>query len=277
MREHASALILLVLTAGTIFAQQPFDNFDSTKLPLVQRVPDVDADNSGMSLTDLQSIALANNPTLRLAQAQVEAEQGAAFQAGLRPNPHVGYVAEQIGVNGTAGELQGGFVSQEFVRGNKLGLSRAKYSQRVQIAMTNPQAQQQREFSKPSQLRVPGYPQNMLGMEPMAMGDMKMPGMGMSEMKPSSPYAMDMSWKSMIEGRREAAGMRTGWSIGVEELSKVVRVLSPELYDKLTNTDDVIEPNTSTPWGPGDAKPMHHDYLNHGEIKIDDMRMPNQK
>ena len=56
----------------------------------------------------------------------------------------VGYTSEQIGVNGTAGELQGGYVSQEIVTGGKLRLSRDKWAQRARIAATNAQAQQQR-------------------------------------------------------------------------------------------------------------------------------------
>jgi cobalt-zinc-cadmium efflux system outer membrane protein len=101
-------------------------------------------ESGGFTLEDLQGMALASNPTIVQAQTQVTAAQGMALQAGLPPNPNIGYVAEQIGVNGSAGELQGGFVSQEFVRGNKLGLSRAKYCQRVQIARTNLMAQQTR-------------------------------------------------------------------------------------------------------------------------------------
>ncbi len=97
-----------------------------------------------MSLQDLEGIALANNPTLVQANAQFQGEQGAAYQAGLWFNPVVGYTSEQIGVNGTAGETQGGFVAQEIVTGGKLRLSRAKWAQRAQIAATNAQAQQQR-------------------------------------------------------------------------------------------------------------------------------------
>ena len=128
-----------------------------------------------------------------------------------------------------------------------------------------------RQFSKPSQLKVPGYPQNMLGMVAMEMGDTKMDGMKMDESKkPSgkqkSRYAMDMSWMGMIEGRREAAGMRSGWSMGIEGLSTVVRVLPPDLYDKITTTSEPISPNTSSPWGPGDAKPMDHS--GHGGMKM---------
>lgn len=97
-----------------------------------------------LSLQELEGLALSNNPTLIQANAQFQAENGAAFQAGLWVNPVIGYASEQIGVNGTAGETQGGFVQQEFVTGGKLRLSRAKYAQRAQIATTNAYAQQQR-------------------------------------------------------------------------------------------------------------------------------------
>lgn len=97
-----------------------------------------------LTLQDLEGMALANNPTLVQANAQLQGEQGAAYQAGLPFNPVIGYTSEQIGVNGTAGETQGAYVAQEIVTGGKLRLSRAKYAQRAQIAATNAQAQQQR-------------------------------------------------------------------------------------------------------------------------------------
>jgi len=100
-----------------------------------------------LTLEDLEGMAMANNPTLVQAKAQFQGEQGAAYQAGLPFNPVIGYVGEQIGVDGTAGELQGGYVSQEIVTGGKLRLSRAKWAQRAQIAATNVQAQQQRVFN----------------------------------------------------------------------------------------------------------------------------------
>ncbi len=99
---------------------------------------------AALTLQDLEGMAMANNPTLVQANAQFRAEQGAAYQAGLWFNPVMGYTSEQIGVNGTAGETQGGFVAQEIVTGGKLRLSREKWAQRAQIAATNAQAQQQR-------------------------------------------------------------------------------------------------------------------------------------
>ncbi|WP_339736091.1 TolC family protein [uncultured Gimesia sp.] len=109
---------------------------------LPPRPDDVDAgQHAAISLDELEALAQANNPTLVQAVAQVEASSGAAYQAGLYPNPVVGYASDQIGINGTAGELQGAFVSQEFVTGGKLKLSRAKWTKQVAVAETNLSAQ----------------------------------------------------------------------------------------------------------------------------------------
>lgn len=153
-RIHDFVLMSAALTFGLTqcHAQQMDDYQTGSTYHLSSAVGDVGSPieslggqpTGSLTLEALQSMALASNPTLLQAQAQVDAASGMAEQAGLRPNPNVGYVAEQIGVNGTAGELQGGFISQEFVRGNKLGLSRAKYCQRVKIAETNLFAQQSR-------------------------------------------------------------------------------------------------------------------------------------
>lgn len=117
----------------------PHEQLDSTPPPVVAA-----EEYTALTLQDLEGMAMANNPTLVQANAQFQGEQGAAYQAGLPFNPVIGYVGEQIGVNGTAGELQGGYVAQEIVTGGKLRLSRAKWAQRAQIAATNAQAQQQR-------------------------------------------------------------------------------------------------------------------------------------
>ena len=82
-----------------------------------------------LSLSDLEAIALKNNPTLAQATAQITASRGAALEAGLYPNPVIGYEGEQMGAARTAGELQGGFVQQTIVTAGKLRLSRAKYNQ----------------------------------------------------------------------------------------------------------------------------------------------------
>jgi cobalt-zinc-cadmium efflux system outer membrane protein len=76
-------------------------------------------------------MALQGNPTLSQAAAQVEAARGRAVQAGLYPNPTVGYEADRIGAAGSAGEMQGVFIDQTIVTAGKLRLSRAKYAHEV--------------------------------------------------------------------------------------------------------------------------------------------------
>lgn len=120
----------------------PVGQSESLLLPAPDEV--VNEQPMVLTLETLEEMALSNNPTLVQAMAQVEAASGSAYQAGLYPNPVVGYASDQIGIAGTAGELQGGYVSQEFVTGGKLQLSRAKWSQAARIAETNRSAQYDR-------------------------------------------------------------------------------------------------------------------------------------
>lgn len=87
-----------------------------------------------LTLETLLKVARMRNPTLGQARAQIEAQRGKAVQAGLYPNPVVGYTGEQIGVKGTPGEFQGGFLRQEIVTAGKLRLSSEKYRARAGIA-----------------------------------------------------------------------------------------------------------------------------------------------
>jgi outer membrane protein TolC len=111
-----------------------------TEPPPVPAVPqsliDPVYESSGMPLTlqTLESMACSQNPTLRQAQAQIQAEMGKAIQAGLIPNPNLIYVGEQVGVGGTAGEWQGAQFQQRIVTGRKLQLSRAKFLQLTRAA-----------------------------------------------------------------------------------------------------------------------------------------------
>ena len=152
MRKLIIAIALFYLTIDRGLSQVPTKSLNTTSMSTSATGLnlEIQPETVGWSLGDFEAMAIDNNPTLRQARAQVQASRGAAQQAGLRPNLYVGIVAEQIGINGTAGELQGGFVSQEFVRGNKLGLSREKYLQRGRIAETNWTAQQQRVLNEVS-------------------------------------------------------------------------------------------------------------------------------
>ncbi|WP_202920174.1 TolC family protein [Urbifossiella limnaea] len=76
-------------------------------------------------LNDLLALAQARNPDLAAAAARVGEARGRMVQAGLYPNPTVGYSGNQINDGpGTPGQ-QGGYVAQEFVTAGKLRIATA--------------------------------------------------------------------------------------------------------------------------------------------------------
>lgn len=79
--------------------------------------------SGGMSLSEWERIAEQNNPALQQAAARVEAARAQWVQAGLRPNPRLGYQGTEIGDERKAGQ-QGAFVGQEFITAGKLQRSR---------------------------------------------------------------------------------------------------------------------------------------------------------
>lgn len=81
------------------------------------------------SLEDFEAFALNNNPTLKQAEAIARLSAGLARQAGLWPNPSVGYQGEQIRGGSFGGGEQGGFIQQTIVLGGKLGLRRNVFEQ----------------------------------------------------------------------------------------------------------------------------------------------------
>lgn len=95
----------------------------------VQVVPVTPAANQvpgapGMRLEDLEQMALSNNPTLAQVQANVLVSAGQARQAGLYPNPTVGYYGDEMRGGYIGGGKQGGFISQTIVTGGKLRAAR---------------------------------------------------------------------------------------------------------------------------------------------------------
>ncbi len=99
-----------------------------------------------LTLADLECMAFQSNPTLAAAAAKIEAARGRQLQAGLYPNPVVGYHATEVGNLGTAGQ-QGGYISQRFITGGKLGLDQAIAGKEIDEAYYRFQAQQQRVLS----------------------------------------------------------------------------------------------------------------------------------
>ena len=117
-------------THATMTLQEPENPEHKTgsSLPAPELLKDV-ADRPAMALADFEALADTNNPTLKQANALVRKSQEQAQQAGLYPNPSVGYQGEQIRGGSYGSGEQGGFVQQTVVLGGKLGLRRNIYDQ----------------------------------------------------------------------------------------------------------------------------------------------------
>jgi cobalt-zinc-cadmium efflux system outer membrane protein len=128
MPRIAWVVASMALITGSAGAQQPAPEFG---LPL--------------TLQQLEEMALANNPTMRQAEAGVEAARGRSRQAGAWPNPVIGYIGEEI----SPGDIirwgeHGAFVEQTIVLGGKLRLNRAVFEREIARAESLVDVQQQR-------------------------------------------------------------------------------------------------------------------------------------
>ena len=102
----------------------------------------VEAANA-LTLAEIEKLALANNPTLLQAQSRIDVHKGTRIQAGLRPNPRVGYQHNEAGNNGRGGQ-QGMYVAQEFIRGGKRELEQRAAAHAMQAAEYRKSAQRYR-------------------------------------------------------------------------------------------------------------------------------------
>ena len=115
MTMIASVALIVLCSTGLAFGQ----------IPMAPSVPP-------LTLAQLEEMALANNPTIRQAQAGVDAARGRARQAGAWPNPIVGYTGEEI----APGEIiqrgaHGFFVDQTILLGGKLRRNRNVFEREV--------------------------------------------------------------------------------------------------------------------------------------------------
>lgn len=81
----------------------------------------------GLTLAALEQMAIKNNPTLAQADAAVQAAEGRRRQAGLWPNPIVGYEGDGLAFNSLVYPYrngQGFFVEQTILTGGKLAKSK---------------------------------------------------------------------------------------------------------------------------------------------------------
>lgn len=138
-------VVLFALAAGRgTPADLPSRSAPTTALPTSvppEAVPAAPAKK--LSLDELVGMAQARHPAIGAAAARVDGARGAWVQTGLGPNPIVGYEADEMGSEGTAG-FQGGFVEKTFITGGKLGLNRGVASQELAKAQAELAAAQQR-------------------------------------------------------------------------------------------------------------------------------------
>jgi outer membrane protein, heavy metal efflux system len=92
------------------------------------------AKDSLLSLESALQTARENNPTLRQAEAGVKAAQSRARQAGLYPNPVVGYSGDEIRGGEIHGGKQGFFVEQTIVTAGKLSRVRELMTKDTKLA-----------------------------------------------------------------------------------------------------------------------------------------------
>jgi cobalt-zinc-cadmium efflux system outer membrane protein len=113
------------------------------------QAPVAAAQQAPLTLAELEQLALESNPTAVAAQAAIDAAGGRVRQAGLWPNPVIGYTAEEIplGDRGEPRGSQGFFVEQSIVLGGKLRLSQAVFERAREEAEARAELQRQRIIS----------------------------------------------------------------------------------------------------------------------------------
>ncbi len=154
-------LAALLIAAPCAFAQQqsmpnmqmpsasssnPAAQLPAAQQPATPSDPGIGAPLTGVPLTldALLTAARTHNPTLRAAQAAIAESAGQARQAGMLPNPVIGYEGDQIRGGSYGGGEQGGFVQQTIPLGGKLGLRRDVYRAQQRTGEASLAAQQQR-------------------------------------------------------------------------------------------------------------------------------------
>ncbi|MGH9929544.1 MAG: TolC family protein, partial [Pyrinomonadaceae bacterium] len=98
-----------------------------------------------LRLDELEKMGLEKNPTLAQADASIRVSQGRRRQAGLYPNPTVGYFGEELSFRAMNQTSEHGvFVEQTFPLGGKLGKAKRIFAREAEQAESLAQAQRQR-------------------------------------------------------------------------------------------------------------------------------------
>lgn len=134
-RPGIAAIVVLLAWGADALAQESDPAYSAGRATEGEPAP--------ATLAELESVALANNPAVAKAAAQLAAAEHRWRQVGLYPNPVAGYTADEMGDEGRAGK-QGAFFGQEVVTSGKLRLNRSVAAWEVQQARTVLEAQRRR-------------------------------------------------------------------------------------------------------------------------------------
>lgn len=127
----AATLCFVLLFAADGAAQQP-----------------ASSGRASITLAELEKLALENNPTMRAAQARIDAARGRARQAGAWPNPTVGVSIEEQPFRETEPHGSTGiFAEQTILLGGKLRLGRAVFDRTVDRNQSELELQRHRVVS----------------------------------------------------------------------------------------------------------------------------------
>lgn len=151
LRPSKSALLLAAAALGgftplSVCAQGPENARDaassrrSSPIRLIAAQEDVTLNPQpawpALDLESLKQIAAENHPSLREASAHIDALLGKRTQAGLWPNPEVGYSGQQIASQGLA-EQHGVYVGQKIITAQKLRTDQSVVSMEIRKAQHN--------------------------------------------------------------------------------------------------------------------------------------------
>ena len=103
---------------------------------------DLSADQGLMSLSDFESLALCNNPTIAELVATTQKAAGFRTQVGLRANPTLGYNGTQIADAGT--DQHTAYISQTIITADKLQLNRRVLNEALRAQLLQLEAQKYR-------------------------------------------------------------------------------------------------------------------------------------
>jgi len=103
---------------------------------------ELSADQFSMSLSDFESLALCNNPTISELVATTQKAAGFRTQVGLRANPTIGYNGTQIADVGT--DQHTAYITQTIITADKLQLNRRVLNEALRAQLLQLEAQKYR-------------------------------------------------------------------------------------------------------------------------------------